>query len=367
MKNILILEGRRTIGGGQVMTRQICFALQNSYNITVFLPDGHTDISDYLSDYDQYEYPMSEYNRGVKSISDIFRFTKNFVTCFQSLKKCVVDNKISILYVQTSSLLPMAVAISKLFNIDVICHLHVFHIDKKVRAILNLFLHHSNVKRIIGVSNYTLFQLSDRNKNKSITVYNCVDMQKKEKNTNFSDSVTISIVGDVIEAKGQHILIKAINEIERPININVVGSVIDDIYLNEIRTLSRKQVLNILGPISDISEYLDKTDIVVIPSLLSETFSLAMVEAWAKGIPTIASDIGGMQELVENFLPQHKNSMLFEVGNCEQLKEKILNIISNDNLYLTISNDVISVFEEKFTKHIFHSNILRILSQIEKE
>lgn len=35
-KNILILEGRETIGGGQIITKKICKILSESNNVSVF-------------------------------------------------------------------------------------------------------------------------------------------------------------------------------------------------------------------------------------------------------------------------------------------------------------------------------------------
>lgn len=37
-KNILILEGRETIGGGQIITKKICKILSESNNVSVFIP-----------------------------------------------------------------------------------------------------------------------------------------------------------------------------------------------------------------------------------------------------------------------------------------------------------------------------------------
>lgn len=62
-----------------------------------------------------------------------------------------------------------------------------------------------------------------------------------------------------------------------------------------------------------MERYLEQTDLVIVPSVGFETFSLAMVESWGKGIPTIASDLGGMKELVENFchnMPRYCYSLL---------------------------------------------------------
>jgi len=364
MNNILIIEGRRTIGGGQVMTRQICYALKSLFNINVFIPDGDSDISIYLKEFSQYKFSMIEYSRGNKTFIDVLRFVLNFINGVNTLRKCIHEKNISLLYVQTSSLIPVAVIVAKIFNINVICHLHVYHIDSKSRKLLNFFLSFSNVKSIIGVSEYTLSQLTEVNRNKSVVLYNCVDVNSIKHVLSNSENYTISILADVVESKGQHILLEAVDRLNFPITVNIIGNIINEEYLNSLKSISKSQNINFIGHVSNVDEWLNKTDIVIVPSLLLfETFSLAMVEAWSKGIPTIASNLGGMKELVESFLPQHQNNMLFEAGNSNQLSDKISKLLSDLELYNRISNDVQVKYKERFTKDSFYIQIRSLLHQ----
>ncbi|MFB9120875.1 glycosyltransferase family 4 protein [Bergeyella porcorum] len=61
-----------------------------------------------------------------------------------------------------------------------------------------------------------------------------------------------------------------------------------------------------------------------------EGFGLAAAEAMACGIPTIASDVEGLNKVVED------GGILFERGNVEDLKEKILSL-NNIEYYVMIS------------------------------
>ena len=79
-KNILILEGRETIGGGQIITKKICKILSESNNVSVFIPGEKNAISDYLSEYRIFNYKIKEYTRGKKKNKDYiyFRFFVKF-------------------------------------------------------------------------------------------------------------------------------------------------------------------------------------------------------------------------------------------------------------------------------------------------
>ena len=78
-KNILILEGRETIGGGQIITKKICKILSESNNVSVFIPGEKNAISDYLSEYRIFNYKIKEYTRGKKKNKDYIYFQHNML------------------------------------------------------------------------------------------------------------------------------------------------------------------------------------------------------------------------------------------------------------------------------------------------
>ena len=54
--------------------------------------------------------------------------------------------------------------------------------------------------------------------------------------------------------------------------------------------------VRIVEPVDDIEDALRQTRILVMPSLVPETFGLAAVEAMVRGIPTVTSNLGGLPE-----------------------------------------------------------------------
>ena len=112
------------------------------------------------------------------------------------------------------------------------------------------------------------------------------------------------------------------------------------------------------------SEYLanNKVVVIVVVSVVGfETFSLAMVESWAQGIPTVATNDFGMKELVETFLPQYSQFLLFPLGNSEVLYEKIKKLISDRIKYKQISEDVRKTVETNFSIDNFSKQINQII------
>jgi glycosyltransferase involved in cell wall biosynthesis len=73
---------------------------------------------------------------------------------------------------------------------------------------------------------------------------------------------------------------------------------------------------------------LDEIDVVVVPSLWYENAPLVIGAAQAYGIPVIATRLGGMKEMVIDGV----NGFTFEVGDAEQLADKIRLIAANPSL-----------------------------------
>jgi len=85
-----------------------------------------------------------------------------------------------------------------------------------------------------------------------------------------------------------------------------------------------KHKVTFAGHCCDIRKYLAIADIVVIPSLY-EGFGIAIIEAMAAARPVIASNVGGIPEIITN----NKNGFLVQSGSSCQITEKILHILTN--------------------------------------
>lgn len=81
-------------------------------------------------------------------------------------------------------------------------------------------------------------------------------------------------------------------------------------------------------------ELFDQTDVLVVPSLWNEPFGMVCLEAMARGIPIVASDRGGLKEVVE------ENKVGFTVApNPLNFAKKIAELVKNENLYKTFSKN----------------------------
>jgi glycogen(starch) synthase len=83
-----------------------------------------------------------------------------------------------------------------------------------------------------------------------------------------------------------------------------------------------------------VPELLNESSIVLMPSTWNEPFGLVAVQAAQMGRPIIASNIGGIAEIVLH----HKTGILVEPGNSDEIANAILLLLSNPSFAESLGN-----------------------------
>ncbi len=140
------------------------------------------------------------------------------------------------------------------------------------------------------------------------------------------DELHIGTVRNLTPKYGLDILIKAVavllNSFQK-IRLTIVG---DGMIRQKLESLvDRLGIKNNVAftgfvPNEKVVEYLNKFDIFVMPSVgEGESFGVAAVEAMATGLPVVASNVGGLPEVVDD----GKTGMLVKPGDVEDLKRAL--------------------------------------------
>jgi glycosyltransferase involved in cell wall biosynthesis len=79
------------------------------------------------------------------------------------------------------------------------------------------------------------------------------------------------------------------------------------------------------GRLNDLDDMYLHLDVVVIPSLQAEAFSLVIPEAWSYGCLVLASDVPAHRELIEDGV----NGLLFKAGNSKDLFDKLDSLVKD--------------------------------------
>ncbi len=143
-------------------------------------------------------------------------------------------------------------------------------------------------------------------------------------------TVHFAIVGQVVQPKGHLVLVDAANLLVKKGITNFSISIVGNNETGFGRTLATvieekglSSFFSWRGYVKEVNEIYRNTDVVVVPSLCTEAFSLATVEAMIRRLPVIASNRGGMKELIDN----EKNGLLFTTGNAEELCNSMVKIM----------------------------------------
>lgn len=157
-------------------------------------------------------------------------------------------------------------------------------------------------------------------------------------------SNTIVTIGRMSPSKGYEYLIESFKKIVRfnpYLKLKIIGSPDKSKmrYFNYLKSLVSRYSLNynieFVGFKPDIENILKEARILVAPSVIEESFGRVVVEAFACGVPVIATKVGGFAEIIED----KKDGILIEPANSEEIAENILNLLNDFNLANNLVNN----------------------------
>ena len=365
-QKILVVEGRTTIGGGQMMTRQIIDSLKQDYCVELLCPVIVSDAFDTMfGDVPIWQFKQKNYNLGRKSFSDYFYFLYNFIVPLLQIYGIVRRGKYELVYVQHPRMIPVTAFICLFVKCPIIVHIHVVHTNKWVRRFVNSLIKLHSVKKVIGGSDYSLQQFKGID-HKKLVVYNCVRPLsfRHYSMLDVHSRIQCSVNADIFPAKNQHLLCKSILKLPNHSDYSVyfAGNVIDKSYLGGILNEFKELDLKVCGCIDDMDSFLENIDVVIVVSSGFETFSLSMVECWSKGVLCIASRVGGMKELVQRFAPHYSHCLLFTPHDSEDLARKIQSVMTlSCEEKNKIVEDLHQIYLKYFSKEVFKQKILQVV------
>jgi len=98
----------------------------------------------------------------------------------------------------------------------------------------------------------------------------------------------------------------------------------------------------------------------IFPSEWYENLPYSIIESFACGTPVIASRIGELKRLVE----EGKNGLLFDPGEVQDLKKKILCLIKNPNLVTPMRYYAREIAEKKYSSEVGYKNLMQIYNRL---
>lgn len=141
-------------------------------------------------------------------------------------------------------------------------------------------------------------------------------------------NLVVGTVGRLTQVKGHRYLIEAARKIldtRQDITFVFVGDgELLDYLLNTTSMLSIQENVKFIGWRQDVAEVMSVFDVFVLPSL-NEGMGRVLAEAMVLGKPIVASDVGGIPDLVVH----GENGYLFPVGKVDILTKRVLELLDD--------------------------------------
>ena len=148
------------------------------------------------------------------------------------------------------------------------------------------------------------------------------------------ERLRIAFMGSLIVSKAPHVLIEAFDGLPGgTASLHLFGAYApyhgDDRYQQTL-TGALTRGGHGCGPVSHdrIPEVLASVDVVVVPSVWIENAPFVIRESFAAGVPVVASNLGGMAEMVTDGV----SGLLFEAGNPNDLRRCLQRLIDEPEL-----------------------------------
>lgn len=192
-----------------------------------------------------------------------------------------------------------------------------------------------------------------------------IDIPDKNKN---SSTLKCLFLGTLMESKGIYILIDAFDlaqKVQPSIHLNLVGSPINDNELSKIKNyiiqkkLSEKITLYPANYSNEKYHHFVNADIFVYPTL-NDCFPLVLLEAMQAGIPIIASDVGGIADIIEN----GKTGLIIKKQDTQAVFESIISLCSNKQRRDEMGNAARNKFLNQYTLTAFEEKMRLTFDEI---
>jgi glycosyltransferase involved in cell wall biosynthesis len=166
-------------------------------------------------------------------------------------------------------------------------------------------------------------------------------------------------VGRLSPEKGIWTVLKAWHGLrETPLKLKIVG---DGPLMNDIRNFVSEHKLNAVEIVGrraqeDLIPIMKAAKFLIVPSLCYETFGLVAVEAFACGIPVIASRLGAIAELVE----EGYTGLLFRPGDSADLADKVRLALAQSDVIYHMQRNARTAYEEKYAAERNYGMLMEI-------
>ncbi len=170
------------------------------------------------------------------------------------------------------------------------------------------------------------------------------------------DGCRVGMVGRLTPLKGHTYFLKAVARVVRvvpKVKVVIAGEPASNkqVYKRElellVRQLGLERYVEFLGHVDNVEELLHSLDLLVLATTTAEAFGRVLIEAGACGVPVVATQVGGVVDIVQDGL----NGLLVSPQDPPEMSEAIIALLKDRELANALSLKAREFVENNFSLH----------------
>ncbi|WP_239618829.1 glycosyltransferase family 4 protein [Cohnella mopanensis] len=379
MKNILFVQPYASqVGGVDTVLLQLIEGLDKSRYRCFVLLSAPTD---YVRKYEQLGVtvlfgPLAVFGKPT-DLGYYFRNMYILLKSMKAIKGIVRKYRIDLIHSHKMEVIG-ANLIGKWLGIPTVQTVHELARKPLVAYKFVAYLNHLFNDKVIVLCDRSkiMFRWFNRESNKLVKIYNGItksaqaatpikERLREQLGLLSGDRIAITIAR-LSPMKGLEYLIEAAAKLKQDhpdIKFVIVGDVAfehekayKDQLLSLIRRLGVEQTVFMLGLRRDVPDLLEQSDVLILPSVY-DIFPTVILEAMSKGLPVVATDVGGVPEMVKG-----NTGIMVSPCNSDALKTAIVRMFAMD--YQAMGVQASKLYSQEFTREHYVSRTVAVYEEM---
>lgn len=195
----------------------------------------------------------------------------------------------------------------------------------------------------------------------SVTINNFLNNEELKTTPSYTNQGYFLYIGRLSKEKSVITLLQAMQDLPKEIKLHIVGTGPEEDNLKKYAKENGLHNIKFLGfkTGEDIKHEYQNCISTILPCNGFEIFGMTNIESFINGKPVIASNIGGIPEIVED----NVNGLLFEPANVEQLRECILKYWNNPELVIEHGKNGYKKVLTHYTEDIYYEKLIQLYEE----
>ncbi len=199
----------------------------------------------------------------------------------------------------------------------------------------------------------------------STVIYNGVDCCDADPRPARPFTHRIGVLGRISPEKGQLDFLKAARLLPPDYQFVICGAPLFSnasalSYFERVRDQAAGLPVEFLGWHDDVTTVLSTLDLLVVPSAPGEATTRVILEAFAAGVPVVASNSGGIPEIVSD----GETGFLAPPSDPHKLAARILDAMTNPPALRRVTENAQRAASERYTLAQYQGRVMSILEKV---